>query len=207
MPTTRILIGPEDTGRKMTMEEFREADETPGYLYELARGVLEVSEVPADAHGQIIHNLHVRLILYYLQHQDLILRLAHGSDIQLLIFETESDRHPDLAIVFRGAPLNPRGRQIPGLVVEVVSPGARARRRDYEEKREEYLRLGIAEYWIVDPESRHVTVLVRQDAGANSSWAERVFQGDDSLESTLLPGFEGPVGALWVDVDPEREGP
>ena len=207
MPTTRIQIGPEDIGRAMTMEEFLEADEKPGYLYELARGVLDVVETPRDAHGQIVHNLHKLLILHDIHHPGLILWIGHGSDIRLLIFETESDRHPDLAVVFRGAPLNPRGRQLPGLVVEVVSPGARARRRDYEEKREEYLRLGIAEYWIIDPDQRRVTVLVRQNTGANASWAERVFPGDDVIESTLLPGFEGTVAALWVDVEPEGISP
>ena len=41
-------IGLADRGRAMTLEEFLEAEETEGYRYELARGVLEVSEVPDD---------------------------------------------------------------------------------------------------------------------------------------------------------------
>jgi hypothetical protein len=40
-----LRLGLADHGRKMTLEEFREADEENGYRYELARGVLEVSEV------------------------------------------------------------------------------------------------------------------------------------------------------------------
>ena len=58
MSTVKLQIGPADHGRPMTLEEFRESEEQPGYLYELARGVLEVSEVPSDAHGQIVDNLH-----------------------------------------------------------------------------------------------------------------------------------------------------
>ena len=58
MATTRIQIGPADHGRRMTLDEFREAEEEPGYRYELARGVLEVTEVPNDPHGQIVDNLH-----------------------------------------------------------------------------------------------------------------------------------------------------
>jgi hypothetical protein len=38
----------------MTLEEFREAEVEEGYRYELARGVLEVSEVPNDPRGSII---------------------------------------------------------------------------------------------------------------------------------------------------------
>ena len=43
-----IRIGPADHGRKMTLEEFREAEEEGGYCYELARGVLEVTYVPGE---------------------------------------------------------------------------------------------------------------------------------------------------------------
>ena len=57
MPTTRLRIGPADHGRRMTLDEFREADEEPGSRYELARGVLEVTEVPNDPHWQVVRNL------------------------------------------------------------------------------------------------------------------------------------------------------
>ena len=58
MATVRTTIGPADHGRLMTLEEFLEADEEPGYRYELARGVVEVTEVPNDPHGQVVSNLH-----------------------------------------------------------------------------------------------------------------------------------------------------
>ena len=41
-----IRIGPADHGRRMSLEEFREAEEEEGYRYELARGVLEVTLCP-----------------------------------------------------------------------------------------------------------------------------------------------------------------
>ena len=58
MATSRPGLGPADHGRTMTLEEFRDAEEEPGYRYELARGVLEVTEVPNDPHGQIVCNLY-----------------------------------------------------------------------------------------------------------------------------------------------------
>jgi len=45
MATTTLRIGPADQGRAMTLDEFLDAEEEPGYCYELARGVLEVTEV------------------------------------------------------------------------------------------------------------------------------------------------------------------
>jgi Uma2 family endonuclease len=45
------------------------------------------------------------------------------------------------------------------LVVEVVSEGVEARRRDYEHKRDDYAQGHVSEYWIVDPEESLITVL------------------------------------------------
>ena len=55
---TLLRIGPADNSRVMSLEEFREAEVEEGYRYELARGVLEVTEVPDDDHGQIVCNLY-----------------------------------------------------------------------------------------------------------------------------------------------------
>ena len=56
--TTPLRIGPADHGRTMTLEEFLDADVEEGYRYELARGVLEVNEVPNDPHGGVVCNLY-----------------------------------------------------------------------------------------------------------------------------------------------------
>jgi Uma2 family endonuclease len=205
MSVVKLRIGPADHGRAMTLEEFREAEEQPGYLYELARGVLEVSEVPSDAHGQIVDNLHEAVSLYRRGHPGRIRRIAHGSDVRLIIPELVSDRHPDLAVIFRGAPLSPRGRQIPEWVCEVVSPRAEARRRDYEQKSEEYLALRIGEYWIGDLREKKVTVRIRREGPGGPTWSERVFTGDDVIVSERLPGFQGTVADLWADIEPQAE--
>ncbi len=39
LPTPTTRIGPTDHGRRMTLDEFIEADFQEGWLYELARGV------------------------------------------------------------------------------------------------------------------------------------------------------------------------
>ena len=166
MANINLRTGPAETGWRMTVEEFREAEEQSGYLYAPARGMLEVTDVPGDDHGQIVHNLHEAFSKYRSAHPGLIRRIGHGSDIRLIIPELESDRYPDLAVVLRNFTRMYRDRQRPDLVVEIVSHGRRAKQRDYEEKREEYLELGIQEYWTVDPAERHVVVLNRvEDQG------------------------------------------
>ncbi len=201
MATTRIRIGPADDGRAMSLADYLDADEEPGYCYELSRGVLEVTEIPADDHWQIIDNLHELFSDYRRINPGLIERFGHGSEIRLVIPETISGRHPDLGVVFLGPNRDDRGRRRPDLVVEVVSPGTRARDRDYIAKREDYLTFGVREYWIVDPKERRVVVLVRSETPAGANWQERSFVDDEMFVGELLPGFEGTARDCWEHVE------
>lgn len=86
-------------------------------------------------------------------------------------------------------------RWIPEIVVEVVSEGGEE--RDYGEKREEYLRAGVKEYWILNPNTRVLLALPR----AGDVWQEATIQGDEVDRAWLLPGLEvrpadlfGPAG-------------
>ncbi len=199
MASIATRIGPADHGRAMSLEEFLEADEEPGFRYELARGVLEVTEVPDDPHGPIVYHLYRALALYDQSRPGLIRRYGGAAEFRLWLPGMISGRNPDVAVVLRNAPKDYRGRRIPVLAVEVVSIGGEV--RDYETKRQEYLAYGLLEYWIVDPQARRVTVLVRH----GDVWAERVYQDDQTAEGIVLPGFRGRVAELWVDTEDESE--
>jgi Uma2 family endonuclease len=195
--TTATRIGPADNGRTMTLDEFLEADEKEGYRYELARGVLEVTQVPNDDHGHLVWNLTRGVAQYDREHPGRIARFGGASEFRLWLPGLISGRNPDAAVVLHGTPKDHRGRRPASLVMEVVSSGRET--RDYETKREEYLRYGIREYWIVDPKARKVTVLIRH----GDAWIERAFTGEQKAASVLLPGFEVTLVELWAV--PEEE--
>ena len=197
MATVGLRLGPADHGRKMTLEEFREADAEEGYRYELARGLLEVVEVPDDSHGLIVHQLQKLWRRYDDAHPGIIWRIGGGGEFRLWITGMASGRNPDGAIVLVGTPRDDRGRRALGLVAEVVSK--RGEIRDYHEKREEYWICGVREYWIVDPVQRQVLVLIRRD----DRWQERTFRENEVIAGELLPGFVGTVAELWADPDEE----
>jgi Uma2 family endonuclease len=188
-------IGPADRGRAMTLEEFLGAEVEEGYRYELASGVLEVTQVPNDPHFQVVTNLYIAIALYYRTHPGVILRFGGGSELQLVIPRTISGRNPDLGVILRDAAKDTRGRRIPALVSEVVSRGSIE--RDYVTKREEYLAYGLQEYWIVDLLKRQVTVLTRR----GDTWDEAVFRDDQVIVSLVLPEFPTTVAELWIDVE------
>jgi Uma2 family endonuclease len=199
MATTAIRIGPADHGRAMTLEEFRDADEEPGYRYELARGVLEVTEVPNDPHGQIVTNLYRAIARFDEAHPGVIRRFGGAGEFRLWLPGMVSGRNPDVAVVLCGTPKNLRGRRPPSFAAEVVSEGGET--RDYETKRQEYLVFGLLEYWIVDPRAHRVTVLVRD----GDVWAERVYNDEDIIVSIVLPGLQIRVADLWIDAEPDDE--
>jgi Uma2 family endonuclease len=72
------------------------------------------------------------------------------------------------------------------LVMEVVSSGNEDRRRDLKTKREEYALAGIPEYWIVDPELGHITVLTLE---GEAYVLHGEFKRGERATSKLLSGF------------------
>ncbi len=194
-----LRIGLADRGRRMTLDEFLEAEVEEGYRYELARGVLEVTQVPNDPHFQVVTNLYLAIARYHRTYPGVILRFGGGAELQLVIPQMISGRNPDLGVVLRGAPKDWRGRRIPALAAEVISRGSIE--RDYVTKREEYLAYGLQEHWIVDPLKRQVTVLTRR----GDTWNEAVFQDDQIIASLVLPEFATTVAEFWVDVEKDKE--
>jgi Uma2 family endonuclease len=195
MATTRIQIGPADHGRKMTIDEFRDAEEVEGYRYELARGVLEVIDIPKTPHRRVVSNLFVLAADYKREHPGVIDYFGGGTEVRVWVAGMDLARHPDFGVVFVGAPLDAEGDLQSYLVAEVVS--ASSKKRDYREKREDYRIYGLREYWIVDPLLRQLTRLTRQGEGANAEWAERVLKDGEVIESPLLPGLAATVADLW----------
>lgn len=192
--TTRLRLTPADHGRTLMLEEFLDADEEPGYRYELARGVLEVTEVPNDAHGLIEWHLLGLIRDYERDHPGVIHRAGSSGSVRLWLPVMVSGRNPDIAVILVGAPKDPRNRRRPDLAMEIVSEGRMAHQRDYVTKREEYLAYGLLEYWIVDPFARRVTVLIRD----GDVWVERVFQNDQAAVGLVLPGFAVRLPELWA---------
>jgi Uma2 family endonuclease len=189
--TTRC-IGPADHGRRMTLDAFIKAEFQEGWLYELARGVVEVTEVPGPWHGRIVGRIVELFIEYIRQHPDIINYRAGGGECRLRLPGLASDRHPDQAIYLDPEPPGPEvwTKWVPHIVVEVVSP--RGRKRDLVTKREEYLRMGIREYWILDPKKRQMHVLVRD----GDAWKETIVPATGVYRTIFLPGLRVRPGEL-----------
>ncbi|MFT3879938.1 MAG: Uma2 family endonuclease [Gemmatales bacterium] len=83
----------------------------------------------------------------------------------------------------------------PDLAVEIVSPESAY--RDYKQKRELYESSGVLEYWIIDPEEKNATFLVRK--GSRFVEAKPVKL---QWNSQVLSGLSFDVRWLWTDHRP-----
>ena len=88
---------------------------------------------------------------------------------------------------------------VPAIVVEFVSRRHRDRVRDYEEKRREYLAIGVLEYWVIDRFRRIMTVC-RGRPGPGEP-AEQVLKENEVYRTPLLVGFELPLAQLLKVAD------
>lgn len=131
-----------------------------GRRYELLDGVLLVTPAPGWPHQEMVFRLGIRL------------DTACPPDLRVLIapFAIRPDQHtelqPDL-LVARYDDLTLKDLPVaPLLVVEVLSRSTRL--IDLNLKRAAFERLGVASYWLLDPEpsSPSITALELDDGGA-----------------------------------------
>jgi Uma2 family endonuclease len=182
----------------MTPEEFDTAtDFDELYSYELIHGVLIVSPPPGESERDPNGELEYLLRAYQSGHQA-------GSALDKTLAEqyvhlSDSRRRADRVIwVGLGRIPDPR-TDVPAIVIEFVSKRHRDRVRDYEEKRRQYLALGVQEYWIIDRFQRIMTVF-RGRPGPGEP-AEQIIKENEVYRTPLLPGFELPLARLLKVAD------
>lgn len=172
------------TQPKLNFEQYLNYDDGTDNRYELVDGQLELMNPPTL--------LHIRIAKF--------LERQFDSEIERLGYpweafrevgqqtEEDSARMPDVLVVpleLAETLMNQSAvLRVPSLlVVEIVSPSSKA--DDYKEKLEEYQKLGIPEYWIVNPESKRdkrVTLHQLQ----NQVYQKQEFRGSQRIISATF---------------------
>jgi len=198
--TNALSIREDVTSSVMSLEEFLNYDDGTDARYELEDGRLLFMSSESDINQRIA----TFLLIYFSQLGIEFYRLRIGIEVAVS-GRRSSVRLPDLTVMTEelAQALEGASRSIvmpdmspPQLVVEVVSPGRENADRDYRYKRSQYQARGIAEYWIVDPIQKQITVL----SLVKGLYEEAVFAGDDAIASVLLSelGQESPLTARQV---------
>lgn len=159
-------------------------------LVEYANGHIEVLPMPFQSHQRI-----VRWLLVFLEQFVRRGKLGQVLPAPMAVRLWRGKyREPDILFML-AANLDRCGEKYwrgADLVMEVVSPDAESRRRDLVEKRAEYERAHIPEYWIVDPRKKNILVLRLK---GKKYVVHGEFGPDEQATSTLLKGFTVDVTA------------
>ena len=161
-------------------------------MIELANGHLEILPMPDMFHQDIVKFLFSLLESFVIKTR---LGRVYFAPLPVKLWPGQI-REPDIAFFkfhrIKNKRIAPEGAD---LVMEVVSPGAESRERDLEEKRNDYAKAKIPEYWIIDPEARTITVLT---IVSRTYKAHGVFKPGETATSKLLKGFKVAVADVFA---------
>lgn len=169
--------------------------------YELIHGALVPLPPESELNIWIADQLQFLLAIAQVVPRRLI--KTHVCEVQVPVLAPgdAANRYPDL-VVLRPEHLELTQRRLtitlemppPRLIVEVVSPGAANRERDYRYKRAQYAAIAVPEYWLVDPTAQTVTVLTL----AAGTYPERApLSLGESLTSVEFPTLQLAIAQLF----------
>jgi len=163
-----------------------------GQHYEIVNGVLIMAPAPTPEHQSIA----VRIAYYLFPHIDLagIGKLFTGPlDVDL---GPKNVYQPDVVVVLNAHLDRIAAKKIigaPDLVVEVASPSTAA--YDRLTKYDTYARAGVAEYWMVKPESHEVEVFALEGKEYHRLG---IFSEQQTIPSRVVPGLLVRVEQFFV---------
>jgi Uma2 family endonuclease len=159
-------------------------------LIELVDGRIEVLPVPTEEHQDIILFL-LDTLRAFIKPRKLGKVTFAGLRVRL---RSRNFRQPDVVFLSKKNEAKRGNRFWKGadLAMEVVSEDDPD--RDYVEKRREYARAAIREYWIVDPRDRTITLLVLR---GRSYTRQGVYRDGQRVSSVLLSGLAVDVSSVF----------
>jgi Uma2 family endonuclease len=201
MASIQLKLGPADHGRRLSLDEFDEAEFEPGAKYEIIDGRVYVSTEPNPAENFLQNWLFIKLILYCGQRPDVVNYVAVQSRLFVQSRSNPTIPEPDLAVYCdwpRDKPLERlHWRDLgPMMVAEVLVEGDP--HKDLERNRELYFESpSIREYWILDGRENPNEPTLIQLRRHGKRWIERSFPYGSTFTTKLLPGFS-------IAIDPRK---
>lgn len=179
--------------KTLTVREFLELDIfEEGYLYELINGEIVKRASPSTEHQRASTRL-LTLFLPFVTSSKLGEIFHAPYDVYL---DEENLVQPDIIFVTAAnSDIVQKGciEGIPDLLVEILSPGTY--KIDRGDKFKLYQRLGVSEYWIVDPRGRTIEV-----STLNEGFYELTWLGEEGgeVESKVLAGLKVHVNEVFA---------
>jgi len=152
--------------------------------------IRDYEQLPEGFPCQLIEGELVKEASPYFGHQRIITRLVYlvadaiGTDRVVpspidIVIDDFSVLQPDVAIWADAPDVNVRWAPIPTVAIEVLSRGTAA--RDRNQKTRLYLGAGVAEVWLIDPETGAIEV--------HTNRGTQTYASDATVTSAAIPEF------------------
>jgi Uma2 family endonuclease len=171
---------------RLTYQDFLRIPDD-GKRHEIIDGVHYVTPSPNLRHQQLSGRLHYAIEHYLRRHPGVGEVFYAPFDVVLSNWDVVE---PDLLLVLsdqRTILTEQNVQGAPALVIEILSPTTR--RRDETIKRKLFERVGVREYWLVDPRDRSVVIFLRTVKGEFTRSATLLADESSMLTTPLLPDF------------------
>jgi len=185
---------PTTADTRLTYDDFvRFPDD--GKRHEIIDGVHYVTPSPRVRHQDLVGRLYLEIALHLRLHPEAGRVFLSPLDVVLSYYDVVE---PDLLFIAgdqAGIMTEKNIQGAPALVVEVLSKSTR--KRDAQIKRRLFERVGVREYWLVDPELDTVQVFRPLPEGRLARAEELTAEDGGTLTTPLLPGCRIDVRALF----------
>ena len=179
--------------QSFTYADYKEWDLAEGERYELISGEAYAISVPNTRHqamlGELFSQFH-----NYLRGKPCKVYPA-PFDVRLFYEVDESDDtvvQPDIVVICDEKKRGPEGcRGAPDLIIEILSPANTA--IEMQKKFDLYLRSGVREYWIVNPENNGLTVYNFQNKSFD------IYGNEDTVPVVTLLGLNIALGQVFAE--------
>jgi Uma2 family endonuclease len=161
--------------------------EGDGLRHELIDGEHYATPAPNTRHQRLVGRLHASFVFYLREHPEAGEAFLSPVDVLFSEFDVVE---PDLLFIAADQQEIVTAKYVrgaPAIVIEILSPGTR--KRDETIKYRLFERVGVREYWLVDPDFDCVTVHRRAPDGMLPRVAVLTAAAGDTLVTPFLPGL------------------
>jgi len=154
-----------------------------GIRYELIDGNAYMMSAPTAPHQSILGELYVQLAIYLKGKPCKVFLAPFDVCLDGLGDKSKIVVQPDVLVICKKSILEKkRCNGAPDMVIEILSPSTS--KMDLFIKLVKYLKAGVREYWIVNPDTEIVNVHILE----NGQYVIKSYKNDDTIAVTVLDG-------------------
>lgn len=178
--------------KPFTYQDYQRLPEDD-YRYQVINGELIMTPSPVTVHQRVLRKI-LTLLDRFVETEKLGEVFCAPFDV---VLDDYNVFQPDILFVSHknaGIITEKNIQGAPDLVFEILSPSSGY--YDLIEKKENYTRFGVMEYWIVDPKNEWLEVFVNEGGEFKSQGR---ISGEQSLRSSAVQDFELNTGELFLN--------